>query len=80
MRGGNSMKNPIIAGLIAGFASGIVATIFRISGFNEELFSIHPYYSSVYGALYGVSFSPHFTHFSITIFQVKGLRKVSIMA
>ena len=41
MRGGNSLKNYILAGLIAGFASGIVRLIFMISGL-WELFSVHP--------------------------------------
>jgi uncharacterized membrane protein YagU involved in acid resistance len=42
MRGGNSLKKVIIAGLIAGFVSGIVNFIFDISGFYE-LFSVLPH-------------------------------------
>jgi len=41
MRGGSNLKNFIIAGLIAGIASGIVFTIFNISCL-WELFSILP--------------------------------------
>jgi len=87
MRGGNSLKNPIIAGLIAGFASGIVATIFRISGFNEELFSIHPYYSSVpvnmqtigqveiiWGIIWGIIFTAFYALFYNYI-PGKGIKK-----
>jgi len=46
MRGGNNLKNFIIAGLIAGFASGIVMFIFHISGL-WELFSIYPFFEPV---------------------------------
>jgi uncharacterized membrane protein YagU involved in acid resistance len=42
MRGGNSLKKIIIAGVIAGFISSIVSIIFDISGFYE-LFSVLPH-------------------------------------
>ena len=47
MRGGNSMKNPIMVGLIAGFLSGISMFISSISGLYD-LFSVLPVIFPVY--------------------------------
>ena len=42
MRGGNNLKNSVVAGFIAGIISGIVASILHLSGL-WELLSVLPY-------------------------------------
>jgi hypothetical protein len=71
MRGGSNLKNFIIAGLIAGISSGIVFTIFNISGL-WDLFSVLPFIwpvdtqtfalinitlSSIWGIIWGAFFA-----------------------
>ena len=84
MRGGNSLKNIIIVGLIAGFILGIVNTIFYVSGIFE-LFSVFPLLlpasiqtivitSMIIGILWGIIYSIFYSFFYDYI-PGKGVKK-----
>jgi hypothetical protein len=84
MRGGNSLKNYIIAGLIAGFVSGIVWFIFHISGL-WDLFLVPPFFDPVdiqtlalidiiQGSIWGIIFGAFYALFYDYI-PAKGIKK-----
>ena len=84
MRGGNSMKNPIMAGLIAGFLSGISMFISSISGLYD-LFSVFPglmpydvqtlaIFNIIHGSIWGIIFSIFYSLFYEYV-PSKGIKK-----